>query len=83
MRTIQSNWAPNKTLKRDFRSRALLTNCTKYEADDSDTFTLAGEDMVDETITVPPKRRREERPYIDTRKGKRNGWDENVETFAN
>ncbi len=31
----------------------------------------------------PSYRKGEERPYIYTRRRKRNGWDENVETFAN
>ncbi len=49
--------ALKKTLKRVFRSRALLTNCLDYDSDDSDTSSLEGEDTFDEAITVLPKRR--------------------------
>ncbi len=47
-----------KTLNRVLRLTAPIANCPDYDSDDSDTSTLAGEDTVDEAITVLSKRRR-------------------------
>ncbi len=71
-----------KTLNRVLRLAAPIANCPDYDSDDFDTSTLEGEDTFDEVITVLPKRRRKDRIF--TLEGKkRNGGDENEETFSN
>ncbi len=59
-----------KTLNRVFRLTAPIANCPDYDSDDSDTSTLAGEDTVDEAITVLPKKeeKKDRRFYIRRRK---------------
>ncbi len=48
----------------------------------ADNSTLVGEDTVDEGIIVLQKKKKTDRIFY-IKRGKRNGWEENVETFAN